>query len=332
MPDTMWRVAKHEGVGNVVLEAVPLPEPGPDQVLVRTRVSLISRGSELWRRYELQEAVDPGMMGYSTTGVVERLGEGVTALQPGDRVAVVAPHAEYSIANVPLEAVRGRVTPLHPNVGFEEGTFHSLSTSANGWTQSAQITPDDFVAVLGQGIVGNLIMQFAKRYRPNQLIAVDALQLRCRLAQEVSGVLGGTPVEIVNTSEEDPVAAVQRLTGGKGATIVVDCVGGRAGVKSFAQAQEMLAPGGLLQLIGLYHGEPLPLDASKMMGKRLIGGYPPSTSRATIGPQAMYALGSGEIDVRPLITHRFAGREAKQAFDFLYEHPEQAMGVLMHWE
>ncbi len=70
---TMWRVAKHEGAGNVV-EQVPLPEPGPNQALVRIRASLISRGSELWRRYELPEAVDPGMMGYSTAGIVERPG------------------------------------------------------------------------------------------------------------------------------------------------------------------------------------------------------------------------------------------------------------------
>jgi len=94
----------------------------------------------------------------------------------------------------------------------------------------------------------------------------------------------------------------------------------------------MLAAGGLLQLIGLYHGEPLPLDASKMMGKRLIGSYPPSTDRNVIGPQAMAALAGGEINVKPLITHRFPGKEAKQAFDFLYEHPEQAMGVLMIWD
>jgi NADPH:quinone reductase-like Zn-dependent oxidoreductase len=70
----MWRVAKPEGVGNVVVERVPVPEPGPGEVLVRIRVSLISRGSELWRRYEMEHAVSPEAMGYSTAGVVERLG------------------------------------------------------------------------------------------------------------------------------------------------------------------------------------------------------------------------------------------------------------------
>jgi threonine dehydrogenase-like Zn-dependent dehydrogenase len=323
----MWRVAKHEGVGNVVLEEIPLPEPGPNQALVRIRASLISRGSELWHRYEKVEAVDPGIMGYSTTGVVERLGPGATSVKVGDRVVVTAPHAEYAMANLDPTVVRGRCQPLADALSFEEGTFHPLSTSANGWTQAAQITPQDRVVVLGQGIVGNLVMQFARRFKPAQLIAVDTLEIRCRLARAVA-----PDVTVIDASQEDPVVAVKRLTDGKGATIVVDCVGGRAGVQSFKQAQEMLAAGGLLHLIGLYHGEPLPLDASKMMGKRLLGSYPPSTDRNVIGPEAMAALAAGEATVKPLITHRFAGKDAKQAFDFLYQHPEQAMGVLMIWD
>lgn len=322
---TMWRVAKGEGVGNVFLEETPIPEPGPGQVLTRTHVSLISRGSELWRRYERTEAIDPGIMGYCTTGVVERVGEGVTLVAPGGRVVATAPHAQYSLQPA-LEPSSSRVIPLADSLSFEHGTFYPLSTSSSGWTRAAGITPEDKVVVLGQGIVGNLVMQFARRYRPAMLIAVDALELRCRLAREV-----GAP-EVVNAGDEDPVAAVKRLTGGKGASIVIDCVGGRAGLKSFAQAQDMLAPAGLLQIIGLYHGEPLPLDASKMQGKRLIGGYPPSTDRWAAGQEAMAALASGEIIVQPLITHQFPGKDAKQAFDFIYEHPEQAMGVQIIWQ
>ena len=317
MTELMWRVGKHEGVGNVVLERVPIPEVGPGQVLTRTQVSLISRGSELWRRYELAEAVPPSMMGYSTTGIVARVGAGVTGVAPGDRVVASAPHAEYSLVD--------SVQPLDARLSCEEGTFHPLSTSSAGWTRAAGITAADRVVVLGQGIVGNLVMQFARRYRPAQLIAVDALDLRCRLAAEV-----GAPA-VVHAGEQDPVAAVRRLTGGAGATIVIDCVGGRAGVQSFAQAQDMLAPGGLLQLIGAYHGQPLPLDAAKIMGKRLRGGYPPETDRAVMGREAMMALAAGEVRVQPLITHRFDGQEAKQAFDFLYAHPEQALGVLFRW-
>src|SRR5438105_13445273 len=84
--DLMWRVAKHEGMGNVVLEQTPIPELGPLDVLVKTHVSLISRGSELWRRYVLDEAVNPDMMGYSTTGTGVAVGEAVPSLPPGLRL------------------------------------------------------------------------------------------------------------------------------------------------------------------------------------------------------------------------------------------------------
>ena len=324
MPDMMWQTAKHEGVGNIVLEQVPIPEVGPGDVLTRTKVSLISRGSELWRRYVYEEALPPSMMGYSTTGVVERVGADVRDSSPGDWVVVGAPHAEYSLASG-LPGNPPEVRRLHPDVSPAEGTFHPLCTSATSWTKCAQITPEDRVVVLGQGIVGNLVMQFARRYRPAQLIAVDALDLRLRIAQEV-----GAP-EVVHAGEEDPVAAVQRLTGGEGATIVMDCVGGRAGLQSFSQAQDMLARGGLLQLIGLYHGAPLQLEAGKIMGNRLLGGILPGTDRAEDARVAMAALAAGEVRAKPLITHRFAGKQVKEGYDFLYEHPDQALGLLFEW-
>ena len=326
MPDLMWRVAKHAGVGNIALEQVPVPQPGPDEVVARTQVSLISRGSEIGGRYLPEGVVPPRRMGYSTTGIVHQVGEGVTQFAPGDHVVVNAPHAEYSRRPLIDEQGRPRVVPLPPQLSFEEGTFHPLATSSVGWTKAAQITPQDRVVVLGQGIVGNLVMQFARRYRPAQLIAIDALDLRCRLAQEV-----GAP-EVVNASKENPVAAVKRLTAGAGATIVMDCVGGRAGLQSLAQAQDMLARGGLLHLIGLYHQAPLPLDAAKLMGQRLLGGYPPETDRAEIGQEAMAALVAGDVRVQPLISHRFAGQQAKEAFDLLYAHLDQAMAVLLNWQ
>ena len=63
MAAMMWRAAKGEGVGNVFLEQVPVPDPGPEEVLARTRVSLISRGSELWHRYVLEGPVRPDCHG-----------------------------------------------------------------------------------------------------------------------------------------------------------------------------------------------------------------------------------------------------------------------------
>ena len=326
MAETMWRAAKGEGVGNVFLEQVPVPEPGPEEVLTRTRVSLISRGSELWRRYVMEGPVSPSAMGYSTTGIVEAAGDGVRGFAAGDRVVATAPHAEYSLCSLAADARSDRLHRLHPELSFEQGTFHPLASSSAGWAQALEITAHDRVAVLGQGLVGILVMQFARRFRPAQLIAVDTLEIRCRIAREV-----GAP-DVVNASEEDPVEAVRRLTGGEGASIVVDCVGGPPGIASFEQAQKMLAPGGLIQVNAKYQNAPLPLDVDSFQGKRVLVSYPPSADRAAMASTAMAAMAAGEVQVQPLVTHRLPGKELKAGYDLLYEHPEQALGVLFSWE
>ncbi|MDE0222194.1 MAG: zinc-binding dehydrogenase [Spirochaetaceae bacterium] len=326
MAETMWRAAKGEGVGNVFLEQVPVPEPGPEEVLTRTRVSLISRGSELWRRYVMEGPVSPSSMGYSTTGIVEAAGDSVRGFATGDRVVATAPHAEYSLCSLAADARADRLHRLHPELSFEQGTFHPLASSGAGWAQALEITADDRVAVLGQGLVGSLVMQFARRFRPAQLIAVDTLEIRCRIAREV-----GAP-EVVHAGEEDPVEAVRRLTGGEGASIVVDCVGGPPGIASFEQAQKMLAPGGLIQVNAKYQNAPLPLDVDSFQGKRVLVSFPPTADRAAMASTAMAAMAAGEVQVEPLVTHRLPGRELKAGYDLLYEHPEQALGVLFSWE
>ena len=85
----MIRVIKPEGMGNIQLEDTPIPEINSCQVLVRTSKTLISRGSELFRRYILEEAVSPSIMGYSLTGTIEQVGSEVTEYQVGQRVTVV---------------------------------------------------------------------------------------------------------------------------------------------------------------------------------------------------------------------------------------------------
>ena len=324
MSNTMWRVAKHAGVGNVVVEQVAVPKPGPDEALVRTTVSLISRGSELTGRYEREAAVDPDRMGYSTTGTIERYGANVTGVEAGDRVFCAAPHAEYSLK--PMNDVRRgrfRIWPLHPDVSFEAGTFHQLTTSAACWVKAAGITPRDSVVVLGQGIVGNLVLQFARLLSPALLVAVDALEIRRRAASAI-----GAPIVI---DSGDVVAEVKRLTGGKGATVVANCVGGHWAATAFEQSQEMLAPGGLLHQIGLSGDVALPFHPNKMMERRILGGYPPEVDRQEMAGVAMAAMAAGEVRVEPLITHRFPGKDAKRAYDLLHEHPDQALGVLLQW-
>ena len=122
----MKRVVKRDGIGNIAIEEAPQPAVGSRQVLVRNVRTLISRGSEIGRRYLDPGVVDPAIMGYSAAGVVEAVGDGVSEYAFGQRVAAVAPHAEY----VAGDLTRGDgswVTPMPDAVTFDQATFHPLA-------------------------------------------------------------------------------------------------------------------------------------------------------------------------------------------------------------
>lgn len=319
----MLQVTKPEGFGNIQLEEVPIPEISARQIRVETDTTLISRGSELFRRYIMEEAVSPSIMGYSLTGVVDAVGTEVTDYQVGERVMVVAPHAQYVVAEP--NATDGRIVSLD-DVGFEEGTFLPLATSAVAWSDSSGVKAGDTVVVLGQGLVGSLMMQVLRGYDPARIITVDALPLRCELSMQL-----GADVAI-NADETDPVEEVRRLTDGKGADLVIDCVGGYAGVKSFEQAQDMTRQYGIIQLIALYQQGPLPLHSSKMMSKRLVAGILTDEPRSQIAARALEKIRNGEIHASEMVTHRFRYTEAKAAFDLLWNSPGDTLGVLIKWQ
>jgi L-iditol 2-dehydrogenase len=179
----MLQVAKPAGVGNVILEEVPIPTCGPRDVLVKNKVSLISRGSEILRRYMHEEAIDPAIMGYSVGGVVAAVGEeAAVRFQPGDRVAVVAPHAQYVLQDI--DAMDGtRIWPIPNEISFEQAAFLPLALGGVMWAAAPGIQPEDTVVILGQGLVGNLVMQAVRQHRPARIITVDTIGARCQLAQ-----------------------------------------------------------------------------------------------------------------------------------------------------
>ena len=322
----MLRVAKPEGFGNIVLEEVPMPPVGPKEVRVRSRVSLISRGSEILRRYMSEEAINPAIMGYSLAGVVDAVGSEVAhRFQPGDRVMAVAPHAQYVVQ--PIEGYDGpRIWPIPDDISFEEATFLPLSKSGVIWAQSPGIRPRHTVVIMGQGLVGNLVLQAARQHLCERIIVVDAIARRCH-----QGLDYGAD-HAIDVTKVDPVERVMELTGGEGADIVFECVGGRPGVDSFAQAQQMVRVGGTLHLIGLYHGQPLPLDAARMQRRRMLGGYFEDDPGEIMMARTVELMQAGKIRVKPLISHRFPYQQAKEAFDLLYERLSEAMGVLLIWE
>ena len=204
---------------------------------------------------------------------------------------------------------------------LKRGLFFRLQRVQLLGRDSSGVKAGDTVVVLGQGLVGSLMMQVLRGYDPARIITVDALPLRCELSMQLGADVA------VNADETDPVEEVRRLTDGKGADLVIDCVGGYAGVKSFEQAQDMTRQYGIIQLIALYQQGPLPLHSSKMMSKRLVAGILTDEPRSQIAARALEKIRNGEIRASEMVTHRFGYTEAKAAFDLLWNSPGDTLGV-----
>ncbi len=322
--ERMEQLEKLEGFGNVQMVEVDRPEPGPGQMLVKVERSLISRGSELFRRYVLEEAVRPDIMGYSDAGEVVAVGSDVDSCAVGQRVMVNAPHAQYVLANT--TGRKKRAFPLQEELSYETATFLPLTTSSIMWMRTSPIESGQTAVILGQGIVGALCAQIIRERNPGRIIVVDALPLRCRIAEK----LGSDAV--IDVSQADPVAEVMELTEGKGADLVVDCVGGNMGIQSFEQAQQMLAPKGTIHLIAKYQGAPLPLEGDSFMDKQLVAGIRINQSREACMAEAARMLVDERVETPDLITHRLPWQQTPDAYHMLYSKPGEALGVILNWE
>ena len=328
---TMQRLVKLEGFGNVQMGEADIPVPRSDEILVRLKRSLISRGSELFHRYVLEEAVRPEIMGYSATGDVVEVGAELRGIEPGQRAMMVAPHAQYAARSLLGDDPQAFVLP--EGLSYEAATFLPLARSAIGWSRIPAVEPGDTVVVLGQGIVGLLYAQAVRSRSPGRVITVDAHELRCTVSRQCGAD------EVIDVSKTDSVEAVMELTEGKGADLVVECVGGTAGVKSFEQAQRMVKRGGVIHLIAKYQGGPeagagiLPLDSGIMQDNLVIvaGHKMPGTNAEHLGEAAQMLL-DGRLKIDPIITHRMPWRQTPDAYHTLYNTPNEALGVILEWD
>ncbi len=325
----MVRVVKREAFGNVQLEEVPIPNVGPREILIRTHASLISAGSEIGGRYRAQGAVDPARMGYSAAGEVVRVGPEVQGFRPGDRVAALAPHAEYLVIE---EGNRFWAHPLPDDVPYESATFLPLGRSALRWIRTARVEDGESIVILGQGLVGSLLLQTLRREQKRrgisgQVTVVDGYERRLELAQSFGADIA------LNFKETDVEAEVKAATNGRGADLVIDAVGGPAGRKSFETAQRLTRVGGRLMLVGLYHEAPLEIQSGFLMTRHLFGANVGQPEWGEEPPVLDEVLSYITTDLHPqeMISHRLPYTSAPEAFDLLANRPAEVTAVALQW-
>ena len=326
------------GSGQVVIDSVTVPDPAPNQIRVRTTQSMISAGSE---RNSFESSSDERRSpGYSSVGVVEAVGRQVLGYCEGDRVYATSPHQGAHLVEVDTPRVADRKEHYPPpkipaSVTDVEATFLSLADVALHGVRRGRPYIGDSVAVFGQGVVGQLVMQFARMVNPYPLIGVDLVDERLDLA----GRHGAS--HTVNASREDAVARVLELTCGEGARVTFMVTRTPAILPDCMRAT---AAGGTVTLTGSPPGSVDIRLQEELLRKELTitGTYqtrlypltPYHKQRWTRPANRAYIyelMGRGGLSVDHLVSHHVAYTKAEEMYAMISRGPHGWMGIVLDW-
>ena len=243
--------------GPEVLQPVelPIPEPGPGQVLIRVEAVGVNF-IEIYFRKGTYKATLPVTPGAEAAGTIEKLGPGVTGFSEGELVASVSvqgSYAEYALVPAAqLVKVPSRLSPEKAAAAMLQGmTAHYLAYST--WELKAGQTA---LVHAGAGGVGLLLTQIATRLGAKVITTVSTKE-KAELSREAGAS------EVILYTEQDFEAEVKRITGGKGVDVVYDSVG----KTTFEKSLNCLRPRGMLALFGASSGPVAPFDPILLSGK-----------------------------------------------------------------
>ncbi|HEX4028775.1 MAG TPA: quinone oxidoreductase [Terracidiphilus sp.] len=253
----MKAIQIRETGGPEVLELVdlPIPQPGPGQVLMRIE-AVGMNFIEIYFRKGVYKAALPLTPGSEAAGTVEELGPGVSGFAAGDAVAstsVLGSYAEYALVPAAqLVKTPEGLAPEKAAAAMLQGmTAHYLSHSTYPLKAG-----DTALVHAGAGGVGLLLTQIATRLGA-QVITTVSTPAKAELSREAGAA------EVILYSEQDFEVEVKRLTGGKGVDVVYDSVGRT----TFEKSLNCLRPRGLVALFGGSSGPVPPLDLIQLSGK-----------------------------------------------------------------
>jgi 2-desacetyl-2-hydroxyethyl bacteriochlorophyllide A dehydrogenase len=325
-------------------ESAPRPREG--QVLVRVAAAGICMSDvETWKGTRPEPYVRyPVIPGHEWCGTIAELGPGVTGLRAGQRVAVEGHNfcrtcawcqrgetnlcATYNEHGFTLpggfaDYVVTRADLAHPfsdALPFEAAALTEPFACVVHGMRRTRLDGAETVAVLGSGTLSLLAVAAAsKLWTPARTVVVT----RSRTNEAIARQVGATAYLTVDA---DPVARLHDLTGGRGADVVLEAVGHESAVPlAFALARR----GGAVALMGIAGGGKRPLldpDVFALKDLRVHGVFAYASRDYE---EALRLIESGRVDVRPLITHRFALAEFQRALDLLSSRTEPVVKVIL---
>ncbi|MGQ0633106.1 MAG: zinc-dependent alcohol dehydrogenase family protein [Planctomycetaceae bacterium] len=268
----MPRVVRFHRIGGpevLQIDTLEVPAPGPGEVRIAVKALGLNRAEAMFRSGKyLEQPSLPSRLGYEAAGIVDSVGADVTALKAGDAASTVPAFSQNrygvygDVALVPAAAVAKHP----PALSWVEAAaiWMQYLTAYGALVDIAKLTAGDTVLIpAASSSVGIASLQIAR------LVGATPIALTRKNDKRDALVKLGA-AHVIATETEDLVAEVKRLTGGKGARVVFDPVGG----PTVARLAAAMAPRGILFQYGALSPEPTPLPLMELLGKGLtIRGY-----------------------------------------------------------
>jgi len=322
------RVARFYAPGDLRVEEIPKPEPGPGELLMRVRACATCGTDVKIFNFGHHHIVPPRVMGHEVAGEVEALGQGTQGFSPGDRVQLIAAipcgecfecrnrsmsicanqesigyhydggFAEWLVVPAKVLKVKG-LNLIREGLPFEEAAVtEPLACVLNG-QELAGVGDGDVVVVIGAGPIGCLHVRLARARGAAQILLVDMNGARLEMsAQRVE------PDSAVDASKENAVDAVLKLTDGRGADVIITAAASGAAQE---EAIQMAARGGRISFFGgLPKDNPvINLDSNTVHYRELtiVGANGSTPAHNT---EALKLIASGAVPVKDLITDRLS--------------------------
>lgn len=337
--------ALHNGIDTVEIKRIERPAPGPGDALVRVRAEGIC-GSDL---NQYRKLTDPETVpaGHETAGEIVEVGEGVDPARVGQRVAVeVVGHGkaclmcwycrqgqyrncmdkgEYAGGGFAEYVTRNAAAcyPLPEAMTWEEGALvEPLAVSIRGLRRGALMAGDTAV-VLGAGNIGLTTIAAAKALGAGKIIATARHAHQAKLARR----LGADSV--LDPDDARTKSTIDDLTGGLGADITIETVGGFGSDATLVQAVDMTRVMGRIVVLGVFH-DPIPTDWMQPLLKEqsIIFSvcYGIMNGRHDF-EMAVDLMASGKVDLKRMVTHTFPLVEMSQALAKAYDKSSGSVKV-----
>jgi NADPH:quinone reductase-like Zn-dependent oxidoreductase len=326
----MARVVRFHKVGGpevLQVEEVEVPQPGKGEVQIRVKALGLNRAESMFRRGQyLEEPKLPARLGYEAAGTVAAVGPGVQGFKVGDAVSTIPSFSlnQYGLygdlANAPAHAVTH-----HPaNLSWEEAAavWMQYLTAYGALIDIGKLARGDTVLIpAASSSVGLAAIQIA-----NRVGAVPVALTRGKSKRQA--LLDAGAAHVIATDEQDLVKEVLRITGGRGARVVFDPVGG----PTFPKLLQATARLGIVFLYGALSPEPTPLPVLDFMGKwATIRGY--VMIEITSDPERLERAkkfvndGLAEGSFKPLVAKTFPLEKIVEAHRYLESN--QQMGKIV---